>query len=232
MLATLAVATLVLFIGFFITEDQAPQGQEGSAVSGVRESVGPSKVDLDTSRRIDGDATALGAVDAPVVLVEYADYRCPFCGLFSRDTLPPLVDKYVDEGQVRIEWRDLPVFGEESFQAAVAGRAAGEQGKFWEFNKAVFADAPERGHIALPPEELVRIAENVGVPDIKRFTADLNSEELQQAVTADAEEAAALGATGTPAFLINDVPLTGAQPLEVFEEIIDAALAEAEAEAQ
>ena len=181
----------------------------------------------DMARRVADDVTAQGAVDAPVVMIEYADYRCPFCGLFARDTLPPLIEKYVDSGDLRIEWRDLPVFGEQSQLAAVAGRAAGEQNKFWEFNKAVFDIAPERGHADLTRDQLISIAEQVGVPDLKQFDADLDSPELAQAVDQDAQEAASLGATGTPSFLINGTPFVGAQPLEVFEKTIDAELAKA-----
>lgn len=95
-------------------------GSENTAADTVPE-MGPVG---DLSRRIDGDPLALGAVDAPVVMVAYSDYRCPFCAKFSRDTEPVLVEKYVDEGVLRIEWRDLPIFGEQSMSAARAGRAA------------------------------------------------------------------------------------------------------------
>jgi protein-disulfide isomerase len=182
---------------------------------------------LNLARRIDGDPTALGSVDAPVVLVEFADYRCPFCGVFARDTMPLLVKEYVDSGQLRIEWRDFPVFGDESVAAAVAGRAAGAQGKFWEFHEVVFANAPERGHPELPKERLIEIAKEIGVADIDRFTADLDNPELAAAVSADQAEAAAIGVTSTPIFVINDTPVSGAQPADVFREIIDAEIARA-----
>ncbi|MDN5759410.1 MAG: DsbA family protein, partial [Tomitella sp.] len=72
----------------------------------------------DLATRIEGDPLALGSVDAPVVLVEFADYRCSFCAKFSRDIAPDLIDEYVDSGQLRIEWRDMPIYGEESMLAA------------------------------------------------------------------------------------------------------------------
>ncbi|MBE0010999.1 MULTISPECIES: DsbA family protein [unclassified Arthrobacter] len=226
LIAALLVGALILVIGLIASQRASSPAAEGSGVVVTEEPSGQEDEVFDLSRRIADDPLALGAIDAPVVLVEYADYRCPFCGVFSRETLPALVDEYVASGELRIEWRDLPVFGAESHDAAVAGRAAGEQDKFWEFNEAVFAAAPERGHISLPREELIRIAEEVGVADLAAFTADLDSEALEQAVQADAEEAAALGATGTPLFLVNDIPISGAQPLEVFEQTIDAVLAE------
>lgn len=214
---------LILLIGVVASRGGAPQDRNTTTAPGHSAAEEP----LDLSRRAAGDPTALGEVDAPVVLIEYADYRCPFCGLFSRETLPPLVEKYVESGELRIEWRDLPVFGEQSFTAAVAGRAAGEQDRFWEFNKAVFAEAPKRGHIDLPEERLFQLAEESGVPDLEKFRSDLKSEELAAAVTNDAREAASLGATGTPTFLVNDTPLIGAQPLAAFEQAIEDELEEA-----
>ncbi|WP_253907432.1 thioredoxin domain-containing protein [Arthrobacter sp. 35/47] len=213
---------MILLIGIATSQKRPSQGggSAPAAAPGQSEAGEP----LDLSRRTADDPTALGRVDAPVVMIEYADYRCPFCGLFSRDTLPTLVDKYVESGDLRIEWRDLPVFGEQSFSAAVAGRAAGEQSKFWEFNKAVFAEAPERGHIDLTEERLIQLAEAAGVPDLEKFKTDLDSEELSAAVEKDAQEAASLGATGTPTFLVNGVPLIGAQPLAAFEQVIDGEL--------
>ena len=227
-ISALGVAVLILLVGIFAYQGGVSQGAGTEAAP--RESAASENAPLDMSRRTADDPTALGPVDAPVVLVEYADYRCPFCGLFSRDTLPPLVEKYVKSGELRVEWRDLPVFGDQSTMAAVAGRAAGNQGKFWEFNKAAFAIAPERGHADLSRERLVQIAQEAGVSDMTRFEADLDSTELQQAVAKDAQEAASLGATGTPTFLVNDTPLVGAQPLATFEKAIEAALKKAESQ--
>lgn len=227
-ISALAVGVLILLVGIFAYQGGASQG--ASTEGAPQKSAGSESAPLDMSRRTADDPTALGPVDAPVVLVEYADYRCPFCGLFSRDTLPPLVEKYVKSGELRVEWRDLPVFGDQSTMAAVAGRAAGNQGKFWEFNKAAFAIAPERGHADLSRERLVQIAQEAGVPDMTRFDADLDSKELQQAVATDAQEAASLGATGTPTFLVNDTPLIGAQPLATFEKAVQAALKKAESQ--
>ncbi|MGG7463743.1 DsbA family protein [Plantibacter sp. YIM 135347] len=180
------------------------------------------------ARRIPDDVTAQGAVDAPVVIVEFADYRCPFCGVFDRDTLPTIVKDYVDKGAVRFEWRDLPVFGDQSIGAAVAARAAGEQGMFWEYHTALFAAAPERGHPELPNEKLIEFARQVGVPDIDRFTMDLASPELAERVRADYVEGTNIGISSTPIFLVNETPIAGAQPLSAFLKVIDEELAKAD----
>lgn len=178
-------------------------------------------------RRSPQDPTAMGAVDAPVVMIEYSDYRCPFCGVYARKTQPHIVQKYVDTGQLRIEWRDLPVLGEASVQAAVAARAAGEQGLFWEFNEALYAAAPEKGKAKLSEPELKKFAQVVGVPDLAKFQADLKSPELLALVRADLAEGTSLGINSTPTFVINNRSIPGAQPLEVFVQVIDEALAQA-----
>lgn len=202
------------------TEQGEQTGQQAQAEQQERE----AREALEAlARRTDGDATAIGRVDAPVVLIEYADYRCPFCGAFSRETMPLLIDEYVDEGLLRIEWRDLPVFGDESFDAAVAARAAGEQGRYWEYHDAVFAHSGS-GNQALPRERLLEIAAEAGVPDLAAFEAGLDDPELIQAVTRDAQEAQSLGIRSTPTFIVGQEPVVGAQPVDAFRQVIEAEL--------
>ena len=175
----------------------------------------------DLARRIEGDPTALGSVDAPVVMIEYADYRCPFCSLFARETLPDIIDQYVADGTLRIEWRDLPIFGEQSIATAVAARSAGEQGLFWEYSAAVHAAAPEKGHPEIDRAKLIEFATQIGVPDLAAFEAGLDSEVHHAAVQADLREAQSIGATSTPIFLIGQEAFAGAQPLEMFQAAIE-----------
>ena len=203
-------------------------GAEAPESSSAPATAQPEQPPLDMSRRIEGDPMAMGSVDAPVVLVEYSDFRCPFCALYARDTQPTIIKEYVETGQVRLEWRDMPLFGQQSADAAVAARAASEQNLFWEFSEAVFAAAPERGHAELPQERLVEIAQEIGIPDLARFERDMIDPELVQRVAADSQEGFALGVTGTPTFLVNEIGLSGAQPIDTFRTVIDEALARAE----
>jgi protein-disulfide isomerase len=176
-------------------------------------------------RRQAGDPLALGAPDAPVALVVFSDYRCPFCAKFSRDIEPELVNRYVDAGRLRIEWRDFPIFGPQSMSAARAGRAAAEQGRFWEFNSAVYAAAPERSKADLTDGALIDFARQAGVADIDRFTAAMRGDTFDAAINSDLAQGTGIGVPSTPAFLINDVPMLGAQPIEDFVRAIDGALA-------
>ena len=169
---------------------------------------------------------ALGEADAPVVMVAYSEFQCPFCGKFARDTEPVLVEKFVEDGTLRIEWRDFPYLGAESTVAARGGRAAAAQDRFWEFEEAMYADQlpPNSGN--LDEDYLVSVAEDIGL-DVDRFRDDLDSSAAEQAVQDDFAEGQAIGVTGTPAFLINGVPVIGAQPTEVFERTIEKAAEEA-----
>ncbi|KPH20696.1 MULTISPECIES: DsbA family protein [Rhodococcus] len=197
---------------------------EPGAATGTGASVTPKMGPLgDLANRVADDPMALGDVDAPVVMVAFSDFRCPFCAQFSRVTEPQLIDRYVDTGTLRIEWRDLPIFGQQSFDAARAGRAAAAQDKFWEFTRAVYADAPDTGHADLTPEALQTYARQAGVPDLARFTADATGTEFDVAITADSNEAKSLGIPATPAFSVNGVPVLGAQPLSEFVDLIDTA---------
>ncbi len=175
----------------------------------------------DLARRQADDPMAQGDVGAPVVMVMFADYRCPFCAQFSRTTEPQLVDKYVTSGVLRIEWRDMPIFGERSTAAAIAGRGAAAQGKFFEFTQAVYADAPQKGHADLTSQALIDYAKKASIPDLDAFTAAMDDPAAAKAVAADLDQSSTIGVPSTPAFVINGYPLLGAQPLTEFTNLID-----------
>lgn len=177
-------------------------------------------------RRVANDPMAIGAVDAPVVMVDYSEFQCPFCGRFARDTEPKLIKKYVDKGILRIEWRDFPYLGKESGAAALAGRAAADQDKFWQFNQAMFANQGTPNSGKLTTAYFVKIAKKIGL-DTNKFQQDLNSKKNQQAIQKDFDEGQSIGVSGTPAFIINGRPVIGAQPIGVFEKAIEAAAAAA-----
>ncbi|MFF4169718.1 DsbA family protein [Streptomyces sp. NPDC001744] len=220
------VATAAVLLGvvsYTATKPAAPGASGAAAVAEV--SADPSAgvyARLEAyARRDASDKLALGRADAPVVLVEYADFKCGYCGKFARDTEPALVEKYVGNGTLRIEWRNFPIFGEESEAVARASWAAGQQGRFWEFHKAAYAEgAKEKG---FGGDRLAALAKEAGVPDAARFARDSAGEAARAAVRKDQEEGYALGATSTPSFLVNGRPIAGAQSLGTFTEAIEAA---------
>ncbi|MEU3993377.1 thioredoxin domain-containing protein [Streptomyces platensis] len=178
-----------------------------------------------TSRRADGDPLAIGKKDAPVVLVEYADYQCSFCGRFTRETQPGLIKKFVDKGTLRIEFRNFTVFGAHSERAARASWAAGQQGKFWQLHDELYAKT--RKGAALAEDKLVDMARESGVDDLDKFRTDMNSKDAERALKKDQDEGYQLGVQSTPSFLVNGRPVAGAQPQEVFAQAIEEAAARA-----
>ncbi|MEU8622018.1 DsbA family protein [Streptomyces sp. NPDC048623] len=218
-------ATLLGLASYAATKPSAPSGSSVAEVS-ADPSAGVYP-ELEAYARRDGaDKLALGRADAPVVLIEYADFKCGFCGKFARDTEPALVKKYVDAGTLRIEWRNFPIFGEESEAAARASWAAGQQGRFWEFHKAAYAPgAKEQG---FGKERLTALAKEAGVADLARFARDAEGSAAREAVRRDQEQGYSIGATSTPSFLVNGRPIAGAQSMEAFTQAIDAAAKAAE----
>lgn len=201
-------------------------GGEGAGTGG--QALGPQGDELWVVKRDPADPMALGRVDAPVVLTEWVDTRCPFCALFSRQTLPTLIEEYIDAGLVRYEVHTIEFFGEQSATAAVAVAAAGEQGLGIEYLRAMYAAASDRGHPDLPVQKLVGFAEQVGVPDMDRFRADLERDDLLIALRSRNSNAGSLGIGSVPFFLVGRSAIAGAQPIEVFRRVLDDALAAAQ----
>lgn len=171
----------------------------------------------DFPRRQEGDPLALGRVDAKVVLTEWADYRCPFCSVWALETLPGL-QPLIDDGTLRVEFRDLAIFGEQSERAATAARAAGEQGAYFEFAHELFAALPE-GKPDVPDELVFGIVEKLGL-DLAQFKTDWADPAHKEAVLADSAQAQSMGVSGTPAFVVGGEFLSGAMPLADFEQAI------------
>ncbi|PYF96786.1 Protein-disulfide isomerase [Georgenia satyanarayanai] len=172
----------------------------------------------DLTRRVEGDPMAAGPVDAPVGVVVYSDYSCPYCQSWAVETQPTVLE-YAEEGTVRLEWRDVSILGEDSTRAAVAAAAAAEQGRYREFHELLFADMDARS-----PEQLAAMAEQLGL-DVEQFTADLTDPDVLAGVQRTMDEAQSLGLQSTPSFVVAGTPVVGAQPAEVFVELIEAALA-------
>lgn len=168
---------------------------------------------------LDG-APMQGPEDAPITIVEFSDFQCPFCRRVQ-PTLARVQQKYGDK--IRWSFKDLPLLSihPEAQKAAEAARCAGDQGKFWEYRAAMFDST------TINAELHTKTAESLGL-DQDEFSSCLETDKHADAVAADLKEASGLGLSGTPAFLINGVMLSGAQPYEAFEKVIEQELAQAE----
>ncbi len=169
----------------------------------------------------------MGAADAPVTVVEFADYQCPFCLRFTKTTFPALKRKYIDTGKVRWVALNLPLpFHKDARKAAQAAHCAGEQDKFWEMREVLFRN-PKK----LNAENLPAHAEGLSL-DMKSFTACLHSDRYLDEIDQDAKDANAVNLTGTPSFIIGKSAsdritgqvVIGAQPMHTFDSAINKAL--------
>ncbi len=228
LLISAGVALAAVTLGLVSWQATAPadqdRGSTGSAPAAAPRSDTSAALRA-LARREAGDKLAVGRADAPVVLIEYSDFKCGYCGKFARDTEPELVRKYVENGTLRIEWRNFPIFGAESEAAARAAWAAGQQDRFAAFHSAAYADGSKEKGFAEP--RLLELAREAGVPDLERFKADSAGAEAAAAVKKDQEEGYRIGVTSTPSFLVNGKPIAGAQPLGAFTAAIEQAAAAA-----
>jgi len=157
-----------------------------------------------------------GDAKAPVTIVVFSDYECPFCKR-AEGTVDEVRKTY--GGKVRVAHRDFPLsFHQHAQPAAEAARCANAQGKFWEYHDKVFPSAD------LSSEKLQALAAEVGL-DRAKFDTCVKNREFKDAVDKDAADGSAVGVTGTPAFFVNGRMLTGAQPFEKFKDLIDQELA-------
>lgn len=174
------------------------------------------------------DDPALGEEDAPVVIIEFSDFQCPFCKRFAEQTFPQLKRDYIDTGKVRFVFRDFPILRihPNAGLAALAAECADEQGRFWEMHDRLFARQAEWAGIA--PEQARSLFEAYARElklDDPAFSECLASERYAEEVVEDWQDGIEAGVRGTPAFFINGEKLEGAWPYEKFREVIERALA-------
>lgn len=165
---------------------------------------------FDTS--IPSDGRILGNPDAPVTLVEYADYQCPFCGAFSKEIMPQVINDFVKTGKIKIEFKDLPFLDSaqgygESDMAAEAAACAADQGKFWQMHDTIFANQNGENQGAYSKDRLKKMAELAGL-DTGKFNTCFDDRAHKDDVKAMQDEAVAAGVTSTPTLMINGTKIT------------------------
>lgn len=174
----------------------------------------PTKVDIEVT----SDDHVRGATDAPVTLVEYSDFECPFCGRVQ-PTLDQVLEEY--DGQVNLVYRHFPLaFHTSAQKAGEASECAGDQNKFWEMHDKLFENQS-----ALDVTSLKNYAKDLGL-NTSTFDDCLDSGKHEQTVKDELTQGGTVGVQGTPATFVNGTLISGAQPYESFKAAIDAALAE------
>ncbi|NPA30937.1 MAG: DsbA family protein [Chloroflexi bacterium] len=171
---------------------------------------GPQRVEVSAD-----DDPSWGPEDAPITIIEFSDFQCPFCARFRKQTYDRLKEEYGDK--IRFVYRDFPLvqIHPEAVPAALAANCAGEQGKYWEYHDLLFL-----GDRPLNRDTYIAYAEQLGL-DVDEFSRCLDEERYLDEIQKDFDDGVAAGVRGTPTFFVNGIPLVGAQPFENFKAIID-----------
>lgn len=200
--------------------------QPGAPAAANPGAAAPSANTGDVSKIGDRDAI-LGDPNAPVTIVEYADFQCPFCGKFFTGAAAQIRDQYVKTNKAKMIYRDFAFLGPESTASAEAAECAKDQGKFWAYHDALYtaeiADGKENSG-NLNRALFLTLAKNLSM-DINTFTSCIDSNKYADVVSKSVTDAQNLGISSTPTIFVNGQKILGAQPFSVFQTAIDQALA-------
>jgi protein-disulfide isomerase len=196
----------------------AAQAQSGSAaLPSIAPSVGPVNVSV-------GKYPVLGNSNAKVTVIEFADFRCPFCEEWFQNVEPNLMSDYVKTGKIKFAFRNYAFLGPASTLAANAGACANEQGKFWAFHDYMYQHQPDETDTSMyTVDNLSQIAGNLGM-DQSQFQSCLSANKYSKDVQKDISDGAAAGVSGTPTTFVNGIAIVGAVPYSQLKAAIDNAL--------
>lgn len=189
---------------------------------------GPSAPEVVTGEELEliKDDVVLGDLDAPVTLIEYSDFQCPFCGRFFSQSEPKIREEYVKTGQVKFVYRHFAFLGPESLAAANAAECAKDQGKFWQYHDELFnseiLDSTENNN-NLSRSFFLSLARKVGLNETD-FSSCLDQNKYENKIQNDYAVAQKLGVNSTPTVFVNNKKLVGALPYAQFKAEIEAEL--------
>lgn len=207
----------------------SPQAQPGTS---TQPQTGQAAQQAVVQVSVDDDPF-IGKEDAPLTMIEFSDFECPFCKRFWEDTLPQLKTNYIETGKLKFVYRDLPLpfhdpLATQEALAANCAREQGGDGVFFRYHDEIFTRT-KSGGTGMPKEELYTIAADLGL-DGGKFRDCLDNEKFKDEVQSDIAEAQKVGASGTPTLLIGKTTkdgiiqgerIIGAQPYPVFQQVID-----------
>jgi protein-disulfide isomerase len=221
-----AVLVVLLFISIYTDgfkgDVKSKDYDAGGAVVAQPRQAAPSKdlvvPSIDMKNLINKNVK--GDKDAPITIIEWSDFECPYCTKFYSQTLGQIEKEYIDTGKVKFVYRDFPLrFHANAQKAAEASKCAGDQGKFWEMHDILFEKGVKGG-----VGSFKGFAIELGL-NSDEFNECLDSGEMAAEVQKDLEDGMDVGVKGTPGFIINGQLISGAQPFAVFKQIIEAELA-------
>ncbi len=224
--ARAAVVLLALLVAGCTTPTSVIPAAGGEAATAVEKALAiPAAAGAEDPPVAADDPRSKGEADAPVTIVEYSDFQCPFCARWVEQTYPMILEEYINSGQARLVFRDFPLsFHANADNAAVATRCAAEQGKYWEMHDSLFDNQTAWAELEDPTDAFASYATASGI-DTDAFRECLASGKFDQAIAEDMAAGEAAGVSGTPSFVINGQLLVGAQPPAVFQQALETILA-------
>lgn len=165
----------------------------------------------------------LGDPNAPVTIIEFSDFQCPYCGRFAANAGRQIIETYVKSGKARFGYIHFAFLGPESQWAAEASECAADQDRFWEYHDLLFVKLSGEERVTFSKNNLKKFAGEIGL-DQKQFDTCLDEGKFASVVSEQTGFSRQLGVQSTPSFLVNNRPLIGAQPFSAFQELIEAAL--------
>jgi len=212
---------LSVYLSFGVPNQKFARAPAPAAKNDAAES--PSVAGAGTKQIDTKGMPSLGADGAPVIVVEFADFQCPFCGKFYQNTSGALKTNYIDTGKVKYYFAGLSFLGQESVDAFAGAMCAGEQGKYWDYSGYLFLHQNGENQGAFKPDRLKEFAAVLGL-DAEKFGACVDSKKYEAVATAQTKVAQADGIDRTPYFFINGKPVIGAVPTADFFAAIDSVL--------
>jgi len=214
---------LSIFTGGFGVGGDSPSsvGTFPSPIKAAPNAPSPNGAAVADMKALADDDPFLGSEDAPVTIIEWSDYECPFCAKFYSQTLDQIKSQYVETGKVKFVYRDFPLsFHPQAEPAAIAANCAGEQGKYFEFHNKIFDNGGATGKSSIDYKKWVQ---EFGL-DVATWEQCLNDPAQKAEIAKDIQDGVSAGIQGTPGFLINGNLVSGAQPFSVFQQVIEAEL--------
>ena len=224
----IVMLVLGLLIGYYMRPLMLGQSQSEASVNSLAPIVIPTSDNSAAQQELMETVLAKtrhfkGDPNAPVTIIEFADFQCPFCGRFFAQTEPQINTQYIQSGKVRLGYFNFAFLGPESTWAAEAAECAADQNKFWDYHDKLYASQSGENQGAFNKENLKKFAEDLGL-DISAFNECLDSGKYTELIQDESSVASSVGVRSTPTFLINGQAVVGAQPFEIFEQTIDALL--------
>jgi len=233
-----AVGIAAFFAGLYVSEansNKITQAEFNDAISRIESKIDnlqafdnqPKVVKISTD-----DDPIRGNQNAPITIIEFSDYQCPFCARFYTQTLPLIMEEYIEQGKAKLVYRDFPIQSSHpnAMPAAVAAECANEQGKYWEYHDTLFERQQEWNKLDVTSAVATfkQYASEIEIMQ-EKFDSCLDTGKYLEEVRNDLNDGRDYGVDGTPGFFVgNDqigyVKLSGAQPFESFKKVIDSQL--------